>query len=180
MNTPKLTPRQVSRFWNHISKTPDCWIWNGCRDKDGYGVFSANGVPYRAHRIAWMLVNGSVPDGLILRHSCDNPSCCNPAHLSIGTHADNVADKLSRNRGAKGESINTAKLTEADVLKIREVFATGVSCFVLADMYGVLPCNIYRIASGKYWRHVGGPRTSRPYANKATLRVRQQETCRND
>ena len=164
MNHPDLTPRQVNRFWNHVNKTADCWLWTASTDRDGYGTFGANGVTYRAHRLAWMLANGEIPSGFILLHSCDTPNCCNPAHLSIGTHQDNVIDRLRKGRGAKGESMNTAKLTEADVIKIREVFASGISGFVIAEQYDVLPCTIYRIASGKYWRHVGGPRCSRPYS----------------
>jgi len=169
MNTPQLTPQQVNRFWSHVTKTPTCWIWHGSKNKDNYGVYSANGVTYLAHRLAWLLIKGSIPDGKIIMHSCDNPACCNPEHLSIGTHMDNAIDRLSKNRGAKGESINTAKLTESDVLKIRELFADGVSGLALSVEYDVRPSTIYRISNGEYWQHVGGPRTRRPY-NKRPLR----------
>ena len=71
----------------------DCWEWLKCRDRDGYGSTGRGS----AHRLAWSLVNGPIPNGLCCLHSCDNPRCCNPAHLFLGTHADNVADKVRKN-----------------------------------------------------------------------------------
>lgn len=79
--------------------TPDgCADWTGAVDRDGYGQLTAYGKAWRAHRYAWYLAHGPIPAGLIVRHTCDRPSCCQPSHLKLGTPADNRADRVSRQR----------------------------------------------------------------------------------
>jgi len=101
--------KTVRRFWGKVDiRGPgECWNWQARRNKQGYGHFYVRigGKPKtaRAHRFAYQLVNGPIPDGMLVLHHCDNPSCCNPTHLFLGTHADNVADMWSKNRGPSGD-----------------------------------------------------------------------------
>lgn len=87
------------RFWDNVSKNGvnGCWIWNGCKDNDGYGIYSFKGVPLRVHRETYRIKYGNIPKGLLVRHKCNNPSCCNPKHLELGTNADNMNDKAAIN-----------------------------------------------------------------------------------
>lgn len=91
-----------ARFWKGVRMvlTPGaCWNWKGATAA-GYGRFKRKGKVLAAHRYAWEWVNGPVPPGRIVRHKCDNPRCCNPDHLEVGTYRDNVADMVARGRAA--------------------------------------------------------------------------------
>lgn len=76
-----------------------CYEWTGCLDRKGYGRIKKNGKTQFAHRIAWERVNGTIPEGMLVLHSCDNPPCCNVNHLRLGTHQDNTNDMMDRGRG---------------------------------------------------------------------------------
>lgn len=115
------------RFWSFVQKQASgCWHWVGALSQDdgggveGYGMFWFGGRAQRAHRLAWVLLRGPIPKGMVLRHKCDNPRCVNPDHLEPGTQMDNVRDMLEREREAKGEKNGAAKLTEAQVRAIRQ------------------------------------------------------------
>lgn len=90
----------INGFWNKVNcRNPDeCWFWTGVRGCNGYGVYQINKKPVRAHRIAWQITHGLIPDGLLCLHKCDRPSCVNPEHLYIGNHKDNIRDKVERFR----------------------------------------------------------------------------------
>lgn len=88
----------MERFWSKVEKADGCWLWVAHRDHLGYGSFGLNGKVHRAHRVAYMLTAGPIPEGAHILHSCDNPSCVNPAHLRAGTRSDNMRDKVARRR----------------------------------------------------------------------------------
>jgi hypothetical protein len=88
----------VERFWSKVSKSDGCWLWIAYRDEKGYGAFGFKGKVQRAHRVAYELALGPIAPGMHVLHSCDNPSCVNPSHLRLGTHADNMRDRIERGR----------------------------------------------------------------------------------
>lgn len=89
MNT-QITPRILTRFWSKVEKTNNCWVWKGYKTNDDYGRFMINGKIIYAHRFAYELLRGNIPQGLILDHLCRNPACVNPSHLEIVTHKQNI------------------------------------------------------------------------------------------
>lgn len=92
----------MERFWAKVDRRgpDDCWEWTAGCNRKGYGKFSLDGATRQSHRISWELANGQIPEGLCVLHRCDNPPCCNPAHLFLGTHADNHADRSLKGRHA--------------------------------------------------------------------------------
>ena len=140
----------TDRFWSKVdtSAGPDaCWPWLAAKDSRGYGRFSTGGRSggmVLAHRYAL-----SVTDpGVHVLHSCDNPSCVNPAHLRMGNHALNMRDMAARERA------RTPRLTAVQVSQIRRLAASGVTYLRLAHQFGVSKSNIQAIAARKTWRHV--------------------------
>ncbi len=139
-----------------------CMLWTGAKSPFGYGRFRTTkrdllGVRKvsMAHRFAWERINGSVPAGLILRHKCDQPSCVNVAHLSIGTHADNSADRDSQGRQARGETIDNSKLSSSEVLTIRGAWNSGVvNKGQLAKAFSVARSTIHSIVTRETWVHI--------------------------
>ena len=147
----------TDRFFSKIDRSDpaDCWSWAACRDKDGYGMFWDGDRLVRAHRYSYMLAIGIIPEGLQVLHRCDNPSCVNPDHLFLGTHADNADDRNAKGRQAYGTKVNTAKLSEKDVREIRDFLATcHYSQNEIAAMYGVRQPTISVIKTGRTWAHV--------------------------
>lgn len=106
----------LAQFWGRVTVTDaaSCWEWRGPETR-GYGRFRGE----RTHRLAYQLINGAIPDGLMVLHSCDNRRCCNPAHLRAGTHADNVQDAIDRRRFARGSANGNTKLTDEQIRYIR-------------------------------------------------------------
>ena len=87
-----------TRFWSKVDKTNTCWVWKAFKNDSGYGLFSIKRHMYRAHRIAWELTNGQIPDGIEVCHHCDNPACVRPDHLFLGTQNDNIQDGINKGR----------------------------------------------------------------------------------
>jgi hypothetical protein len=142
-------------FWSLVEKAgPDeCWIFKGTK-KGSYGVASFNGQTYPAHRLAFMLTHRASVDGPMVCHRCDVRMCVNPAHLFLGTAADNMADKVTKGRQARGESNGTAKLTADDVRAIRACHAAGQSALSLGRLYGVSHNNVLSIVKRQTWRDI--------------------------
>lgn len=145
------------KFWSRIDKTSspnNCWVWQGAKGKHGgYGIVRFNGKARPAHKVAWFWTYQKMPN-LHLLHSCDNPPCCNPAHLREGTDADNMLDKVLRNRQRKGESIPSSILTEENVKEIRLLLSRGIKGSELSRRFGVSPATISGIKHEKKWKHV--------------------------
>jgi len=146
------------RFRRFISPPTEqgCTLWTGSRFKEGYGHFGiSRGVASYAHRFAWTLVHGPIPDGLFVLHRCDNPPCVNPDHLFLGTALDNAQDMIAKGRGLRGEQLSWAKLTPSSVRLVRERIASGQSSVKeLAEELGVARATVRRAAQGESWKHV--------------------------
>lgn len=146
-----------TRFWNKvdIQGLNDCWDWIAGCSKDGYGHFHLDYVDWRAHRLAWTLVNGPIPKGMHICHHCDNPKCINPRHLFLCTNEMNSADMIAKGRGIRGSANPNVKLTEDEVCKIRILYTTGRFTQVeLATVFGVTNMTISHIVRGKTWKHL--------------------------
>ena len=147
------------RFYSYVdfSSPNGCWNWSAST-RHGYGQFFYNGKIVAAHRLSWELANGPIPDGLVVRHKCpngDNPSCVNPAHLRLGTHQDNVNDKVEADRQVKGENIVQSKLTEEGVIAIRDLYRTGnFTQKEIACNYNMNRKHIGEIIRGNQWKHI--------------------------
>jgi hypothetical protein len=145
----------AERFWEKVEKSDDCWLWASCIGSRGYGHFWVGGKKRQnlAHRVAWELANGkSVPDGMVVMHSCDNPACVNPAHLFVGSHQDNKIDSVRKGRHAHGETNGGGgKLTRQQAREIRESRG-ALSITKAATTYGVSLNTVKRIRRGDLWR----------------------------
>jgi hypothetical protein len=146
------------RFWGKVNmgNVDECWEWQALRQYQGYGQFRLS-QPRRqvqAHRFAWELTNGPIPDGIMVCHKCDNPPCCNPGHLFLGTHMDNMADMVTKGH-LKGINNPRAILTPRDVLDIRNACLN--ECVTRKDMaraYRVSKSTIDAIMVGRIWSHI--------------------------
>ena len=140
--------------WVEIRSAHECWPWTG-HTIHGYGALStANGGHAKAHRVAYEIAKGPIPPGLLVLHSCDNPPCCNPDHLSVGTTQQNSREAAERNRMVYGEDHINHKLTEADVRHIRLAVTQGANVGQLARQFGVATPTIRKAASGATWARV--------------------------
>ena len=150
---PKNT---LSSVWARVEKRgPDeCWLWRGHHAKFGYGVSTINCVPVLLHRVAWEMTHGPIPKGNFVCHKCDNPRCCNPNHLFLGTQADNMRDAAVKGRMNRGEARWCAKLTEDDVREMRRLSASGERPAALSRKFGISLQNTIRVVRGQIWKHV--------------------------
>lgn len=93
-------PTTPEQFWARVERGDGCWLWQGMTISGGYGRVGWRGMKAVAHRVAWELTYGPIPEGLWVLHRCDNPPCCNPEHLFLGSRLDNIADMVAKGRGA--------------------------------------------------------------------------------
>lgn len=167
----KRALQKITNFWSGVSgknNADQCWFWERSTNKCGYGTFGFMGKPWLAHRFAYTVAKADIPEGMCVCHSCDNPPCCNPAHLWLGTPLQNTQDagaKL-RLRKAAGEASGTAKLTEQDVLSIRRRFAAGDKRSVIAVDLNMSWAAIDCIARRVTWRHLEDARESAKLAER--------------
>lgn len=160
-----------NHFWERVQKNESgCWPWLFAKCSGGYGTLWNKNKALTSHRVAWALTFGD-PGKMHVMHVCDNPICCNPSHMAIGTHADNMADMYAKKRRmaasgirsgrytkpertARGEGSGRSKLTEYKVREIRKLRANGVTLIAIASLYGVCFSNIARIVNLQSWIHV--------------------------
>jgi hypothetical protein len=147
----------ADRFWKLVDKSdPDgCWTWTGYINRGGYGKFLLRDrKPVSAHRFAYELIHGPIPDGLSVCHTCDNRNCVRPDHLFLGTPAENASDRDTKGRWSSGPKRHSAKLTESDVREIRQLAASGMPQSDIGKRFGVHEDTVIRIVRRKTWQNV--------------------------
>jgi len=134
-----------------------CWLWTEALNGAGYGVANVSNKVERAHRLSFLAFKGSIPDGMYICHSCDEPSCVNPDHLFAGTPKQNMDDMRAKGRQVlgerRGQRNGSAKITDAQAV---EIYKATDSNMVLAAQYGITSTMVGYIRSGKNWAHVTG------------------------
>ncbi len=157
----------IQRFWNNVDQSggPDaCWPWIGGKLTNGYGSLRVDGKHWLAHRRAWYLKHGPVPQGQLVLHECDNPPCCNDRHHFLGTHKANSEDCKAKDRHARGGRNGHAKLTRDLVEELRAIVPAlprgpggKLRDGLMKDLvrgYGVGQSTISCAVRGKTWRHL--------------------------
>ncbi len=169
--------RREAAFWARVDMSGGadaCWEWTGpTPERDGWRAYPStqiHGTAMSAHRAAWAFTHGAVPQGMFVCHSCDNPPCCNPSHLWLGTPAQNSADMAAKGRArpgrkrpdcltARGEDAVMAKLTNAQVGEMRELYATGrFTQAVLGRRFGISTMAANRAIRGLSYADAPMPR----------------------
>lgn len=150
-------PSLSDRFWSKVRKSgsDECWNWIAAtrRKDEGYGAFWLNGRHQPASRVAWILSFGEIDRELVVCHKCDNPPCCNPAHLFIGTRVENDKDRIAKNRQSKGEHRPNSVLTNDIVLSLRRLASELGNVAAAARQMGVNRSTAWD-ACKRRWRHV--------------------------
>lgn len=154
------TKEQTDRFWSNVDRSGKCWVWKRFTTEKGYGKVGFSNKVQRAHRVAWFIAKGKIPNGLLVLHKCDNPPCVRPSHLFLGTAIDNTRDAMRKGRlkykalHRIGAEHGMARLSEDDVLSIRRLCKNGAEFKSLAKLYAVSATQIWRIAHRLSWRHI--------------------------
>ena len=146
----------MKNFWGSVNKTEACWIWTGGR-AGPYGASHVAGKSAGAHRVSWFLHTGVWPGKHDVLHTCpggDNKLCVNPAHLRLGTKADNGRDRAERGQSARGAENGRARLNEDEVRVIRAMLAASETQSECARLFGITQAAVSSIASCKTWKHV--------------------------
>lgn len=149
----------AERFWKRVRENNGCWEWQGSIQPNGYGAVSYQGVSRYAHRVAYEITYGTIPDGMFVCHHCDNRKCVRLDHLFLGTNADNMRDMSQKGRARppvalKGEACPTSKLTEAQVHAIRSERINGATWMELVRKYNVGRTTVKRVVKRLSWAHI--------------------------
>lgn len=159
-NRVRVYPSAEERFWAKVDKRgpDDCWEWTASCHDYGYGQFWTGEERISAHRFSYVLVHGEIADGAFICHTCDNPPCCNPAHLFAGQPKDNTKDMMEKGRHRPapsiGESNPSAKLVASDVIEIRGLIEAHVPTRQIAERFGVSTALIRSIGKRRVWKHI--------------------------
>lgn len=164
-------PPLMERFWRGVECLGpwDCWPWLRSRQSSGHGRFSIRGRHMQAHRVAYELTRGPIPDGMLVRHLCSNPPCCNPNHLEIGTQTDNMRDMVEAGRSTANSRNARAKLTEENVRAAIHMRRAGMTLKHIAKLFGVHLDTVSKATIGTSW-NVGDkvPKSQRSRAKRRT------------
>lgn len=145
------------RLWGNVDKSNlnGCWLWLGATQSPGYGTLRMAGRKIFTHRLAYELANGSIGPNMDVCHKCDNPPCCNPAHLFLGTRMMNIHDSAEKGRMKRGSKHHNAKLNEGDVLEMRRLYQSNTfSQSKLAGQFGVSITTVNHILNRKTWKQI--------------------------
>ncbi len=134
----------------------ECWEWQRGYNQDGYGQAFVDGATRRVHRLVYALFYEPIPPGLYVLHSCDNPSCCNPYHLRLGTQHDNMSDATERDRFfRKGEANGRCNLSDQLVIDIRKIYSSGMWSYgLLAQLFDIPKSTVAHIIKHYTWSHL--------------------------
>jgi len=163
MNKTNWNIKFEKRFWSKVQLPQDlkndCWIWIAGKGRDGYGRFYVKNTTIkdhrvRANRLSYEYYYGIPPNNMEVCHKCDNPACVNPNHLFLGSKRDNQLDKIAKNRQARGTINGRSKLTEFDIINIRQLYKQGTTCQMLANMYNMGWTTINNIIKRNIWTHI--------------------------
>lgn len=154
-----LTEEQLVNFWNKIIKgnEDECWEWDACKTVDGYGHFRVNNGLYFVNRLVYYIHHNEDPGEFEVAHTCNNPACCNPDHLELKTHIDNMqyAVESGSFEERRGENANHVKLTLEQVLEIRRIRKTTCLTYKqIAEDFKITKEQVSNICRGKQWSHV--------------------------
>ncbi len=158
----------ADRFWPKVNKDGPivrvklgrCWVWTRSTGRFGYGRFTLPPGGARnweeAHRVSWRLAYGDIAADRMVLHRCDNPPCVNPEHLFLGDSVVNARDRSVKGRTASKAGVNNGRhiLTESMVAKLRAKYKSGETAKRLSTVFGVSPSAVWRVATGRAWRHV--------------------------
>ena len=170
----ELAKKYIRRFWSKVSigEPDECWLWKCGQYGKGYGCFTflLDGQKHNegSHRVSYWLSRGDHPGELFVCHHCDVRACCNPSHLFLGTHDDNMADmaKKGRSGGQSGEANPFAKLRETDVRTIHSLVAADVPLVEIAKAFGVTAALISQIKRKRAWTCLSLPDLPQVRRNK--------------
>ncbi len=144
-------------FWFWVKQSGFCLLWTGTKNACGYGSFNIGTKSMLAHRVAWILKHGEIPDGLEICHDCpggDNRACVNVEHLHAWPHIKNIEDAVNKGAYKRGESGGAAKLTEETVLAIRADFSNGMTRAAIAEKHKTSMTNAFAIIHRQSWKHI--------------------------